>query len=302
MKKWHLKRGLIMKRLYGTTCATITPMQADGTLDIESARSLYRYLVDSGVHCFYPNGTNGESYSLTKEEREQLAETCISEVSGNRAVYIQCGAPTVGESYSHIIHAKKAGADGVGVMTPAFLPVDEAGLEEYYCKALEMAGDFPVYVYNIPSRTGNDVSPELFDRLAHRYGNLCGIKYSAPDLLRLSQYIHAREGKDIDVLIGCDKLAVSCLMLGGKGYVSGPCAAFPNLYLELYEAFEKKDMPKCMCAQEKIREKLEATSGIPEIPAIKYLLMRKGIIKNDTCRAPLRALTEKEKKQLDTLL
>ena len=291
-----------MKHLYGMTCATITPMFADGSVDYESAKNLYRHLSQNGVHCLYPNGTNGESLSLSKEEREKLAQLCMEEAGGKSVVYIQCGASTVAESYAHVLHAKSIGADGAGLMTPVFFPVDEKGMEEYYSRALEMAEDFPLYVYNIASRTGNDVSAELFDHLCCRYPNLLGIKFSSPDLPRLVQYTKANAPKGSDALIGNDQLALACLSLGGKGYVSGPGAVFPKLFVSLYEAFRAGRLDEAMSIQKTITATLEGMKGIPEIPAIKYMLMRQGIIANDTCRAPLRALSDEEKKKLDALV
>lgn len=291
-----------MKHLYGMTCATITPMFADGSVDYESAKNLYRHLSQSGVHCLYPNGTNGESLSLSKEEREKLARLCVEEVGGKSVVYIQCGASTVAESYAHIRHAKSIGADGGGLMTPVFFPVDENGMEEYYSQALDIAEAFPLYVYNIASRTGNDVSAGLFDRLCRKYPNLLGIKFSSPNLPRLVQYAKANAPQGSDALIGNDQLALACLILGGKGYVSGPGAAFPQMFVSLYETFCAGALDKAMEIQQTITATLETMKGIPEIPAIKHLLMRQGIIGSDTCRAPLRLLTDEEKKKLDALV
>lgn len=288
-----------MNHLFGMTCATITPMFADGSIDLKSAANLYRHLIASNVHCLYPNGTNSESLSLKKEEREVLAQRCVREASGRAVVYIQCGALDVQESYSHVLHAKSIGADGAGLMTPVFFPVDEPGMKAYYTCALDLAQDFPVYVYNIASRTGNDVSVDLMSCLSSQYCNLLGIKFSSSDLQRLIQYVNI---KDFDVLIGNDRLALACLSLGGKGYVSGPGAAFPCLYASLYEAFKAGELAKTMQIQQSITHILEQMKDIPEIPAIKYLLMRQGVIAHDTCRPPLRALTPDEKKQMDTLL
>lgn len=291
-----------MKHLYGMTCATITPMFADGSVDNESARKLYRHLTRNGVHSLYPNGTNGESLLLSKEERDKLANICMDEAAGKSVIYIQCGASTVMESYRHVLYAKAIGADGAGLMTPVFFPVDELEMEEYYSRALEIVQDFPLYVYNIPSRTGNDVSPALFDRLSRKYANLIGIKYSSSDLPRLIQYVNANMPKGSDVLIGNDHLALACLILGGKGYVSGPGAVFPKLFVSLYEAFCAGNMDEAMEIQKKITSTLNGMKGIPEIPAIKYLLRCQGVIACDVCRSPLRALTTEEKKRLDALL
>lgn len=291
-----------MNRLYGVVCATITPMDTNGEIDLDSARSLYRYLAGKGVHCLYPNGTNGESVSLTSGEREALAEAAVQEVGGRMPVYIQCGAATVRESYRHVLHARTIGADGAGLMTPVFFPLDEAAMERYYAEILKETRDFPLYVYNIPPRTGNDVSPRMLGRLMDTYPSLMGIKYSMPDLRRLQSYIHCAKTRKADVLIGCDSLAYCCMACGGVGWVSGPGAVFANPFVRLYTQITQGDMRSAGQTQEEITRVINRMTGIPEIPAIKYMLKRMGIIRCDTVRSPLRPLMEAERLVLDKLL
>ena len=88
------------KKLYGVVCASICPMHKDGSVDYEGVKRLTRHLVDNGIHCLYPNGTNGESLSLTREERFEVAKTVNAENAGAAVLYIQCGASSVEESYA----------------------------------------------------------------------------------------------------------------------------------------------------------------------------------------------------------
>lgn len=290
-----------MKKLHGVVCASITPMMPDGSIDLESAKSLYRYLADKGIHCLYPNGTNGESLSLTYEERCQLAETCAQTNQGRCVLYIQCGAGTVAETKANILAAKELDVDGVGIMTPVFFPVDEAGMEEYFDDMIQAAGEKLSYVYNIASRTGNDVSSALLGRLMNRYEGLQGIKFSSPDLLRLAEYVHCAD-RDVDVLIGCDSLAIGCMDLGGAGWVSGPGAVFADCFVRLYREIQEGDWSAAKKTQKQIADLGKGMAGIPEIPAIKYMLCKLGVIRYDVCRAPLRKLTDVEKARLDKLL
>ena len=183
-------------------------------------------------------------------------------------------------------------------MTPAFWPLDERAMEDYYAGIAGEIGDFPIYLYNIPSRTGNDVPPALLARLMKNHANIYGIKCSMPDLLRISDYLRCAE-RETDVLIGNDTLALSCLALGGKGFVTGPGAVFLKLNVGIYEAFAGGDIRRAQSLQAQLIEILRTIRDIPEIPAIKYMLMRMGIIHNDACRRPLRALTDEEKRRLD---
>ena len=291
-----------MNGLYGVVCAYITPMLPDGQVDYAGVRALCAHLVEQGIHCLYPNGTNGESLSLSAEERQRIAEIILEENRGRARLYVQCGAATVAESYAHVRHAKAIGAHGAGLMTPVFFAVDDAAMEEYFENILKETGDFPIYAYNIPSRTGSDLSPAVLGRLMRRHPGLLGIKYSCPDILRVSQYVHCCETRKADVLIGCDMLAQACWTVGGAGWVSGPAAVFPEAHTRLYDQLKAGKTEEARKTQALLQRTMEDIAGIPEIPAIKYMLTKLGVIGCDVCRAPLRALTSSEKQRLDAAM
>ncbi len=291
-----------MKELYGMVCAMITPMQEDGALDQKSIPALCEHLAEGGVHCLYPNGTNGESLLLTENERQEQAEAILKANAGRCALFIQCGAVTPEETYSHVRHARAIGADGAGIMTPVFFPTDDLAMTDYYDVILSALPDFPMYIYNIAGRTGNDVTASLLGRLMSAHKNLRGIKFSAPDLLRVESYVHCCSERNADVLIGNDALAMCCLSVGGKGYVSGPGAVFPKQYSAIYNAFQTGSLKDAQAAQEVVLQLMRRMEGIPEIPAIKYMLWRLDILSSPVCRRPLRPLTSDEKNRLDNLL
>ena len=299
---FYIRRYDDMKHLKGVVCATITPMLPDGSVDMKSLVRFCDFLNQNKIHCLYPNGTNGESLSLTFEERTEIAKTIVKQNNGQATVYIQCGAATVKESYENVRVAKSCGADGAGLMTPVFFGIDEAAMREYYEKLLDEITDFPIYVYNIFTRTGNDFSAELLKTLMDKYQNLHGIKFSYPDIDRIRAYVNAPANRKADALIGCDMLASNCCAAGGSGWVSGPAAVFGKIHTALYDAIVADDKEKIAFYQKAIIDVMKEIEGIPEIPAIKYMLKRRGVIDHDTCRAPFRKLTDAEKKRLDIAL
>lgn len=291
-----------MKRLKGVVCATITPMLPDGSVDHKSLERFCEYLNQKGIHCLYPNGTNGESLSLTFEERTRIAESIVKTNAGRATVYIQCGAATVKESYENVRVAEACGADGAGLMTPVFFGIDEAAMRQYYSDLLDEIREFPIYVYNIFTRTGNDFSAAMLGDLMDRYPNLYGIKFSYPDIDRIHAYATSPTSRTADALIGCDMLAQKCCESGGCGWVSGPAAIFAKLHTSLYDAICSGNEADAARWQAALTEEMNNIAGIPEIPAIKYMLMKLGVIDYDTCRAPFRKLTDAEKARLDTAL
>ena len=287
------------KRMKGVVIAAITPMNEDGSVDYQGVADFAEYLVQAGVSCLYPNGTNGESLLLTKEEREKIAEIFVRVSNGRVPVFIQCGAMSTEEAASHAQHVVKIGADGIGVMTPAFFTMDDEGLFRYFSAVVSpMPKDFPVYIYNIPGCTGNDVSPALLARLLKAFPNIKGIKFSKPDLMRLEDYMLAADRRP-DLLIGCDSLFVPCLTIGGVGEVSGPGAMFFERFTRLYRQYTEGDVSGAIETQKQIVKTDREIAAIPGIPALKTLLKLRGVIKCDACREPLRPLSEAEKAALE---
>ncbi len=287
------------KRLYGVVIPMITPMNEDGTIDDASLKNFTGFLVKAGVHALYPNGTNGESLLLSKEERDHVAEVISEENAHQLPLFIQCGSMTTEETSSHAKHAVQIGADGIGIMSPAFFPMDEQSLYEYYCAVIEeVPEEFPVYVYNIPGCTTSDVKPALLKKLMDKYPNVVGIKYSCPDLMRVEDYLNTK-GRKPELLIGCDSLFLQCLTVGGVGTVTGPGSVFYERFNRLYRQYQEGDLKGAQETQKKIVETDRRLAGIPGIPALKTLLKLRGVIRTDVCRAPLRPLTAEEKKILE---
>lgn len=286
------------KRLLGVVIPMITPMNEDSTVDDASLKNFVNFLVDAGSNALYPNGTNGEDLLMSQAEREHIAEV-IAETNDHRLpLFIQCGSMTTAETASHAKHAVAIGADGIGVMSPAFFGMDEEALFQYYAAVIEgLPKEFPVYVYNIPGCTTNDVTPALLRRLMAAYDNVVGIKYSSPNLMRVEDYLNT-DGRVPELLIGCDSLFLQCLTTGGVGTVTGPGSIFHERFNRLYRQFQEGDYKGAMETQKKIVETDRKLAGIPGIPALKHLLKLRGVIRCDACRAPHRPLTDAEKQTL----
>lgn len=290
------------KRLRGVVIPTITPMTEDGIIDDGSLVNFTKFLIEAGTNALYPNGTNGESLLLTKVEREHVAEVMSDRNAHRLPLFIQCGSMTTEETASHAKHAVKIGADGIGVMSPAFFSMDEESLFQYYCDVIkDLPEDFPVYVYNIPGCTTNDVKPGLLKKLMEKFPNIVGIKYSSPDLIRAEDYLNTHGRRVPELLIGCDSLFLQCLLTGGVGTVTGPGSVFYERFTRLYRQFREGDFQGAMETQKKIVETDRKLAGIPGIQALKTLLKLRGVIRTDVCRAPLRPLKDEEKHILEEI-
>ena len=109
-----------MKLMYGVVVPMTTPFGEDGKVDVEALEQETDFLVDKGVDCLYPCGTTGEMLLMSVEERKLVAETVMRRAANRMIVYVHCGAMTTEDTLDLAAHAKSIGADGIGVITPAF--------------------------------------------------------------------------------------------------------------------------------------------------------------------------------------
>lgn len=291
-----------MKKLYGIVCANITPLHADGSIDLRSLEHLVEHMAHSGIHGVYPCGTNGEGLLLRKEEHHAVADCVTKANAGRMSAFIQCAALRWDETMENIRYVSGTEADGVGVMTPTFFKADDAAMIEYYRQAGEAADGKPVYLYNIAKYTNNDISVSAFGQIIDSVSNVVGIKYSNSDIARIQDYLRAPKTRQAEALIGADSLILSALAAGCVGEVSGPACVFPKWYVGCYEAFCNGEYDRALELQNKIVACSRSIKSVPQIPAIKAMLHMQGIIETDVCRRPFRALTSEEYALLERAL
>lgn len=286
-----------MKKLYGVTVAMVTPMGENGEILTESIKSHADFLIEKGVHCLYPLGTTGEMYLLTVDERKKAAETVVNQANGRVTTYIHVGAMRAQDTIELAKHARKIGADGIGVITPSFFMVNDREMEEYYVSvANSVPGDFPVYLYNIPQRSGNDLKPEVIERILKRTSNVIGIKYSWADFARTREYLKIRDW-NFSVLHGADSLMTSVLAMGCDGVVSGISSVFPEYFVDVYNTFKKGDMDEACTKQNTAAEITNILKGGTNMGYFKAALKMRGIDVGHM-RKPLLDLTEQQVAEL----
>lgn len=226
-----------MKKLYGVITAMVTPFDKENRVDTEAIKKHVDFLIDGGVNCLYPLGTTGEMYLMSTEERKLVAETVVAQNNKRVTTYIHVGAMTQADTEVLARHAYDIGADGVGVVTPSYFKLNDRELEEFYVAvAKSVPEDFPVYTYNIPQLSGNDLKPEVVEKIVKRAPNVIGIKYSYPDMNRTVHYTRINNG-NFSVVQGADTLMFPALLLGCEGIVSGCSSVFPELFANVYKAY-----------------------------------------------------------------
>jgi 4-hydroxy-tetrahydrodipicolinate synthase len=266
-----------MKHLYGVTTAMVTAFDKNGKIDSDKMEELTEFLISKDVNCLYPLGTTGEMLRLSVEERKEIAETVVKKANNRVTVFIHVGAMNQEDTIELAKHAHKIGADGIGVVTPSFFTANNRELEEYFVNvALSVPDDFPVYLYNIPQCSANDLSPEVTQRVKNRCENVVGIKYSFPDFLRVNEYLSINEG-EFSVLPGTDRLFLAGLAMGCEGVVSGVSCVYPEPFVEIYKAFKNNDLPKARKMQSIANKYCTALKGGGNMSYFKEALKMRGI-------------------------
>lgn len=205
-----------MMRFEGTLPALVTPFR-DGAVDEKALRDLVERQIAGGVTGLVPCGTTGESVTLSEDEHAKVVRIVVEQAK--KRVPVVAGAGTV--STAHTIHlaelCKEAGADGLLLVCPYYNRPTQAGLEAHF-RAVLKAVPLPSILYNIPGRTGVDMSVETLERLADVKA-IVGIKEATGNVLR-SEQILARCGDRFTVLSGDDALTLPVLSVGGRGVIS----------------------------------------------------------------------------------
>jgi 4-hydroxy-tetrahydrodipicolinate synthase len=276
-------------RLRGIIPALITPFTLNGEVDEEAIREIIRFQLKSGVHGFYPLGTTGLGPAMDLTERKRVAEIVIREVNGQVPVIVQVGScePTISLELAR--HAEKTGADGVASLTPFYYHPDDEAILEYYQK-LSQVTMLPTFVYNIPQNTGFNVEPSLLARLSV-IPNLVGIKDSSGNFSQLLDYMRIVPS-DFNVIPGTDSYLFSALCAGVEAGVSATASAFPEIFVEMYEAYNRRDFEKGRALQITIRA-LRNSLSTPSLAPILEVLRMRGL-KSGYMRLPLRSLHSDE--------
>ncbi|HET7403113.1 MAG TPA: 4-hydroxy-tetrahydrodipicolinate synthase [Usitatibacter sp.] len=261
--------------LSGSIVAIVTPMKADGALDLAGLKNLIDWHVAEGTDGIVIVGTTGESPTVDVSEHERLIESAIEYAAGRVPVIAGTGANSTKEAIHFTKFAKKAGADyGLSVVPYYNKPMQE-GLYQHF-KAIAESTDLPTLLYNVPSRTVADLSTDTTLRLAEVKG-IVGIKDATSNIERVTDLMK-RMPKDFLVFSGNDDAALAYVALGAHGVISVTANVAPRLMHEMCAAAAKGDMARAIALNNRLlplhRHLFVESNPIP----VKWALQRMGRI------------------------
>lgn len=287
-----------MERMRGIIVPIVTPFDDNDQIDYQATEELVDFLIKKGVNSLYPCGTTGEMLKMTLQERKDFSQAVVKFACHRVPVFIHVGAPTTKETIDLAQHALSIGAAGVGVVTPQFFGVNDREMEQFYVDVANcLPENFPVYLYNIPQCSGNDIKPEVIDRILQRTKNIVGIKYSYPDFIRVKNYLLCNNGK-FDVVFGPDRAYVPSYAYGCVGTVTGCAQCCPEPFVEIQRALDANDWEAARLAQIKATELCEIVHVGANMAYFKEALALQGLPVMKM-RKPALGLSLSEKKVFD---
>jgi 4-hydroxy-tetrahydrodipicolinate synthase len=224
----------------GSMVALVTPFK-DGKVDETALKGLVEFHIKNGTAALVPCGTTGESATLSYEEHDKVIELTVQFAKGRIPVIAGTGSNSTEEAIMLTMHAEKCGVDASLQVSPYYNRPTQKGLFLHF-KAIAEAVDIPIIIYNIASRTGVNIEPETFVKLA-QVKNIIGVKEASGSLEQMSR-IRRLCPKDFLLISGDDALTLPVLAIGGVGIISVVANIIPRDVSEMCKAFEKGDIKK----------------------------------------------------------
>jgi dihydrodipicolinate synthase/N-acetylneuraminate lyase len=285
----------------GAFAALVTPFSDDGTaLSEPRLRAYCDFLIGAGVNGLFAFGTTGEWPLLSEAERDVGAWVLVEQARGRVPVIVHAGAHATEQARRLAVRAREAGASAVSVISPPFFPLDDQALFDHFTAVARAVSGFPVFLYNIPEFTNNDIAPALLLRVARATDNVVGLKYSGGSLNRLREYRRVM-GAAFSLFNGNDSLALPALHEGADGLVSGNASARPELLVALYELFRQGRFAEAREKQAELDAFIAGRDEARELASFKAILGLRGIPVGEV-RAPLGRLDEAGRAALGRLV
>ena len=235
-----------MEKIHGLIDAPFTPFYANGEVNYKPIQAYADLLARNGLKGVFINGSSGEGYMLTEEERMLLAEAWVKAVPKDFKVIVHVGSTCVKSSRRLAEHAQKIGAWGIGAMAPPFPKINRIEELVKYCEEIACgAPNLPFYFYHIPAFNGAYLSMlDFLKAVDGRISNFAGIKYTFESLYEYNRCRRYKDGK-FDMLHGQDETILPCLAMGGaQGGTGGTTNYNGRVLTGILEAWQAGDLEK----------------------------------------------------------
>jgi dihydrodipicolinate synthase/N-acetylneuraminate lyase len=266
--------------------AALTPLKDGGaSLDDDAFAPYVDFLREGAIDGVLALGTTGEGILLSVDERRRAIDLFVA---GDLPVIAHCGAQSTADTVALARHAAEAGAEGVAVIGPPYFALDDAALLAHFAAASAACAPVPFYVYEFERASGYAVPVNVVERLRELAPNLAGLKVSDAPFAKVAPYL--LEG--LDVFVGAESLVGDGLAAGAAGAVSALASALPEAVVGAVASGDSTRAGELRAIIERF----------PRHAALKAIVASRGVPLHEDVRAPLRGLTDDERRELLSVL
>lgn len=215
-----------MNKFHGTGVALVTPFKADGSVDFDGLKNLINYLVDGKVEYLVSLGTTGEASTLNKDEKKKIWEFTAEINNGRLPLVAGIGGNDTRSVANNIKEFDIAGYDAILSASPYYNKPTQEGIYQHY-KFLSESSELPLFLYNVPGRTGSNMTADTTCRLANDFKNIIGMKEASGSFDQFNQIMRDKP-KEFLLISGDDPVALPMISLGAVGVISVIGNAMPR--------------------------------------------------------------------------
>ncbi len=275
---------MIQNRLKGMGVALVTPFQEDGSVDYEALIRLVDFQLQNGTDFLCVLGTTAETPTLTKDEKDQIKRTVIERVNGRIPILLGVGSNSTQAVVDTLKNEDMTGVDALLVVVPYYNKPSQEGIYQHY-KAVAEATDLPIVLYNVPGRTGVNMTAQTTLRLAHDFENIVAIKEASGNITQMDEILKNKP-EGFDVISGDDGITFPLITMGAVGVISVLGNAFPAEFSRMNRLALQGDYANALAIHHQFNE-LYSLLFVDGNPAgVKGMLNMMGLMQNKL-RLPL---------------
>ena len=275
---------MAQNKFRGLGIALVTPFQADGSIDFDALDRLIEYQIQGGADFLCIMGTTAETPTLSREEKRLLKEHFVERVAGRVPLLMGCGGNNTAAILEELQTENWKGIDGILSVCPYYNTPTQEGLCQHFA-AIAKTSPVPIVLYNVPGRTGVNMTAETTLRLAREFENIVAIKEASGNITQMDDIIKNKP-KHFDVISGDDGITFPLITLGAVGVISVIGNALPAEFSRMVRLALKGEYNTSLSIHHKFTElfKLLFVDGNPA--GVKAMLSEMGLIQN-VLRLPL---------------
>jgi 4-hydroxy-tetrahydrodipicolinate synthase len=288
-----------MKKFRGAITALVTPFKKNGDVDLDTLRKLVQFQLTNKIDGIVACGSTGEAATLNNEEYESVVRAIVDEVGGRVPVIAGAGSNDTQKAIELSLIAKNAGVDGLLHVTPYYNKPTLPGLIAHY-KAITNMVDLPIILYNVPGRTGLNMTAQMTLAVVQKVEQVVGVKEASGNISQIIEIIKDKPRQFL-VLSGDDALTLPILALGGDGCISVVSNEIPREFTRLIRSGIEQDFAKAKKLHFEFLDLMNInfieTNPIP----VKTALSLMGKI-DEYFRLPLVSMTQQNREILQSVL